>query len=73
MHEDLQRLNSYRLRKDLSFRALGELTGIPHRTLATLLTTPGAKPFDRTLFKIREFLNALPADDGADQKAGATR
>jgi transcriptional regulator with XRE-family HTH domain len=65
VHDDLVRLNQYRLKKDLSFRALGQLTGIPERTLATVLTQADLQPWDRTLFKVQEFLRTLPPEDAA--------
>lgn len=53
---ELERLDLYRLQRDLSYRDLAAEVGIPYRTLYTLLTAKNPRPFDRTVYKIRKFL-----------------
>jgi transcriptional regulator with XRE-family HTH domain len=57
IHE-LDELNAIRLEDDLTYRQLEKLTGISLHTLHQLLTSENPRPFDRTLHKIRRFLDA---------------
>lgn len=68
--DPLDRLNDVRLARDWSYRQLADditrVTGfaISAATLQPLLGVPRdhrPKPFDRTLNKIRRYLDALPA------------
>jgi len=63
---ELEQLNDVRLERDWTFRQLAEDMAsrdlsIPARTLHLLLTNPPDKPYDRTLFKIRRYLDSLSA------------
>lgn len=51
-------LNRIRLDRNLPFQALADEVGIPMRSLHRILTTPRAKVHDRTLHKIRRYLEA---------------
>ena len=72
---ELTALSRYRLERDLTYRQLGETIGIPYRTLHHLLTSSSARPYDRTLFRIRTFLRrvaqASPAKPRRRRKAVA--
>lgn len=61
MIPELAELNDLRLSDDLSYRQLEELTGVSYRTLYQLLTTASPRPYDRTLYKIRLFLEKRKA------------
>jgi len=54
--KEIAELNQIRLEDDLSIPALAEAIGLEPSTLHRLLFTPGRKPYDRTLFKVRRFL-----------------
>jgi plasmid maintenance system antidote protein VapI len=58
MNEVLE-LARIRLEEDLSYRALGEAIGLPERTITRILTTPNPRLYDRTLFKIRRYLDRI--------------
>lgn len=53
---EISTLNEIRLSKDLSVQALASRIGIERSALHRLLFTPGREPRDRTLYKIRQFL-----------------
>lgn len=54
---ELVEVNQIRLDEDLSVSQLAEQIGIDTSTLHRLLFTPGRTPYDRTLHKIRRFLD----------------
>jgi predicted transcriptional regulator len=54
---EIRELNQLRLDRNLPFRQLAEECGIPYRTLFRILTTPNAKVYDRTLHRIRLYLD----------------
>lgn len=54
---ELDQLNQIRLDEDLTFRELGDLTGISRGTLHVLLTSTRPQPYERTRHKIRRFLD----------------
>lgn len=73
----LQRLNDVRFSRDWSYRQLADdierLTGfaVSAATLQPLLSTPlveGSKPYDRTLFKIRTYLDAVRDEKPVPEK-----
>lgn len=53
---EIQELRVVRLEDNLTFRQLARLIGLTHGGCFKLLTAPGAKPNDRTLFRIRTYL-----------------
>lgn len=55
---ELNDLNRIRLERDLTYEALAQQVGLQRTTLLRLLTTTGPRMHDRTLFKIRRFLQA---------------
>lgn len=57
MIQELEQLNAVRLEEDLTYRQLEQLTGISLHTLHQLLNSENPRPFDRTLYKIRRFLD----------------
>jgi len=61
MIQELLDLNSVRLSEDLSYRELERRTGISYRTLHELLNSEDPRPFDRTVHKIRRFLDECRA------------
>jgi hypothetical protein len=70
---DLQRLNRLRLDRDWTYEQLADDMArrglqVPSRTVYALLTNPPAKPYERTLHKIRCYLAAV---DAASAKAAA--
>lgn len=56
MQNELIELNRLRLERDLSYGRLAGLVGLKRQTLFRILSTPDAKPHDRTLYKIQKFL-----------------
>jgi len=56
MQPELVRLNRIRLKEDLSFRELGDQCGIPEPTMRRVLQAADPVIYDRTLYKIREYL-----------------
>lgn len=52
---ELVRLDQIRLDEDLTYKELSTLTGVNYQTLHDLLQA-GTQPYDRTLNKIRRFL-----------------
>jgi DNA-binding Xre family transcriptional regulator len=54
---ELAEVNQIRLDEDLSVAQLADQIGIDTSTLHRLLFSPGRKPYDRTLHKIRRFLD----------------
>ncbi len=56
MAKEIAELNQIRLDEDLSVSTLAQGIGIDQSTLHRLLFTPERKPWDRTLHKIRRFL-----------------
>lgn len=65
MANEIAELNQIRLNDDLSVATLADEIGIDQSTLHRLLFLPGRKPWDRTLHKIRRFLD--------ERKAGTTK
>lgn len=57
MANELLELNQVRLEDDLTYEELGESIGVDPSVLNRLLNLPNRKPHDRTLFKIRRFLD----------------
>jgi transcriptional regulator with XRE-family HTH domain len=55
MSTELQQVNQVRLEEDLTYAQLGEQIGINGAALHRILNGH-AEPLDRTLFKIRRFL-----------------
>lgn len=53
---DLSEVNRIRLERDLTYEQLAEQIGIDSSALFRLLNEPARKPHDRTMFKIRRFL-----------------
>lgn len=66
LQPELQELNQVRLEADLTYQQLADEIGVDASALNRLLTDPSKKPHDRTLFKIRRFLDKRRA--GADRK-----
>lgn len=67
-------INQIRLDEDLSYEALAQRVGITTKTLHRVITRRERNPYDRTLHKIRKFLDARAAAQpkrGARQQAGA--
>ena len=58
MIPELVELNAIRLEDNLTYRELEKLTGISLRTLHQLLNSENPRPFDRTVHRIRRFLDA---------------
>ncbi len=67
----IDRLNTIRLERDWSYRELSEdierVTGtvVSAQTLQPLLSGRYSKPYDRTLYKIRKYFEALPTPSPA--------
>jgi transcriptional regulator with XRE-family HTH domain len=55
---EVQELRVVRLEDNLTFRQLARLIGVTHGGAYKLLTAPGARPNDRTLFRIRRYLQS---------------
>jgi transcriptional regulator with XRE-family HTH domain len=55
---ELLELQRIRLDEDLTYRELGDLVGVNRMTLYQLLNDPDTQPYDRTLHKIRRFLDS---------------
>lgn len=68
MISELVELNELRLSENLTYRELEERTGISYRTLYDLLTRHNPRPYDRTIRRIRRFLDTQP-----QQNAPVTR
>lgn len=66
---NLERLNAYRLDEDLSYEELSARTGVSWTTLHKLLTGAELNPWDRTLHKIKRFLEGLDAAAAAQAAA----
>lgn len=71
MIPELRDLNAIRLDENLSYRDLEARTGIAYRTLYELLTSDDPRPYDRTLHRIRKFLDAQPKASKRRQRASA--
>jgi transcriptional regulator with XRE-family HTH domain len=56
MQSELAELNRIRLDEDLTYEQLADATGIERTTLIRLLRSPNREPFDRTLHKVRRYL-----------------
>ncbi len=63
----LERLNFIRLDTDRSYAELATAIGIDPGGLYKLLNDRTARPYDRTLHKIRRYLDALPAQQPPKQ------
>lgn len=55
--QELEELNAIRLDENLTYRQLEQLTGISLHTLHQLLNSENPRPFDRTVHRIRRFLD----------------
>ena len=58
---ELDELDRIRLDEDLTFRDLEAAIGVSAQTLNRLLTVDTAIPYDRTLHKIRRYLDSRTA------------
>jgi transcriptional regulator with XRE-family HTH domain len=58
---ELAQLNELRLEEGLTYEALAEMVGIEASTLHRALRHPDRRPYDRTLHKIRRFLDEQKA------------
>lgn len=67
MLSELLELNQIRLDDDLTYEQLAESIGVHPSALVRLLNSPNRRPIDRTLHKIRRFL-----DERKAAAAGAT-
>jgi transcriptional regulator with XRE-family HTH domain len=70
---ELVELNRIRLDEDLTYEQLADAIGIERTTLIRLLRTPGREPFDRTLHKVRRYLDARRARATTRRRASAAR
>ena len=61
MQSELIQLNRIRLERDLSYGRLASLIGLKRQTLFRLLSQDGCTPHDRTLYKIKKFLDTRGA------------
>jgi transcriptional regulator with XRE-family HTH domain len=61
----ISRLNQIRLDGDLSYAALADRVGIDPGGLYKILNDRSARPYDRTLHKIRRYLDAPAAEQPA--------
>jgi len=59
--KEIAQLNQIRLDEDLSVATLAQGIGIDASTLHRLLFIPGREPWDRTLHKIRRYLDQRKA------------
>lgn len=59
MTNELLELNHLRLAEDLTYEELAAAIGIERTTLLRLLQQPNRKAHDRTLYKIRKYLESL--------------
>lgn len=58
----ISRLNQIRLDDDLSYAELAKQVGIDPGGLYKILNDRSARPYDRTVHKIRRYLDALTAE-----------
>jgi transcriptional regulator with XRE-family HTH domain len=70
---ELLELNRIRLDEDLTYEELAEAIGIERTTLLRLLQSPNRKPYDRTLHKIKRFLDQHTTPRATRKAVGATR
>ncbi len=63
----VDRLNQVRLDDDRSYDELATQIGIDPGGLYKILNGRSARPYDRTLHKIRRYLDALPAQQPPKQ------
>jgi len=68
---EIAELNRIRLDEDLPVATLAQGIGIDQSTLHRLLFTPDRKPWDRTLHKIRRFLEQRDAKPARKPKGRA--
>jgi transcriptional regulator with XRE-family HTH domain len=73
MIEELERLNQHRLDNDLTYKELAAQVGISDKALYALLQEHSSQPFDRTLHKIRKFLEARDEAAKAPTRRKAAR
>jgi hypothetical protein len=66
---ELETLNQIRLDADLTYVELAEAIGIDASALFRILNHPTRKPHDRTLHKIRRFLEQHAANKPAPRAA----
>lgn len=57
----IDELSRTRLERDLTYKALSEGIGLSERTVYRILNLPDQRLQARTAFKIRRYLDALPA------------
>lgn len=68
--EQLAELNRIRLERDLTYEQLADEIGdIDPSALHRLLNQPGRRPIDRTLFKIRRYLERRRVVRGSRREA----
>jgi transcriptional regulator with XRE-family HTH domain len=72
----VERLDQMRLANDWSYRQLADAmqhagVGVSSQTLHQLLTDRSIQPFDRTLYKIRQFLDVLDRESPRRKRATA--
>lgn len=72
---EIAELRRIRLEEDLTYLELGKQIGISERTLYRLLNFPDVGAFERTMFKIRRFLEQRQSTstNSRRQKAAASR
>jgi Cro/C1-type HTH DNA-binding domain len=63
----IDRLNQVRLDDDRSYTDLATQIGIDPGGLYKILNNRSARPYDRTLHKIRRYLDSLPSEQSAKQ------
>jgi transcriptional regulator with XRE-family HTH domain len=70
MVNELVELNQIRLDEDLTYETLAGAIGIERTTLLRLLSSPNRRPMDRTLHKIRRYLEARkpPSKSGTPKR-----
>jgi transcriptional regulator with XRE-family HTH domain len=70
MQTEVVELNRIRLDEDLTYEQLAEAIGIERTTLIRLLRVPDREPFDRTMHKVRRYLERRR---GVRRKVSAVR
>jgi transcriptional regulator with XRE-family HTH domain len=73
MTNELLELNRIRLDEDLTYEDLAERIGIDRTTLLRLLQQPNRGAHDRTLHKIRRYLDQREAAAPAPRRKAAAR
>lgn len=67
----IAQLHSVRLQRDLTYEELAEQVGLSSRNLFRLMNERGAAMHDRTLHKIRQYLEQAPQEPQSAQQAGS--